>query len=150
MYVSTMPITSANRSFRILSNKQFEKEFPPLNPANGNIAPKHCGNSNVWSNILKNENKITKVVSTNIKGLKDLPMKYNNNNATIIKMNLFNNKIIKKIHDNIDYIDYIDYDLTYSNKFYLGCDESMVLDDESVSGDQENDYYSDSQDEFDY
>ena len=120
MYVTTMPITSANRSFRIISKNQFEKEFPPLTASATNTT-KHCENSMEWANIVLLENKTTQIPSTNIKGLKDLPMKYNSNDANIIDNNIhiIDNNIDNNIHTinnsmnidyNYDYIDYIDYD----------------------------------------
>ena len=115
-----MPITNTKRSFCILSSKHFEKEFPSLN-SNVTTTSSNHNNSVLWSDIIQNKHPVP-LVSYDIKGLKDLPMKYNHD----IVCKFVKHTIIRhspKLEATDVCQDYIEYDLTYSNKFYLGCDE---------------------------
>lgn len=124
-----MPITNAKRSFCILSNKQFEKEFPSLitNTNTNTTYSKKNKNNILWSDIIKNK-QVVPSVSYDIKGLKDLPMKYKDD----ITYKVISHPVIYS-DNNLDivggneHIDYIEYDMTYSNKFYLGCDDYDII-----------------------
>tara|TARA_A100001015_G_scaffold232887_1_gene263850 strand:+ start:670 stop:1113 length:444 start_codon:yes stop_codon:yes gene_type:complete len=118
-----MPITNAKRSFCILSNKQFEKEFPSLITTYS----KQNKNNILWSDIIKNK-QVVPSVSYDIKGLKDLPMKYKDDIAYKVISHpviYIDNKL--DTFDCNEHIDYIEYDMTYSNKFYLGCDDYDII-----------------------
>tara|TARA_A100001011_G_scaffold378920_1_gene444292 strand:+ start:204 stop:635 length:432 start_codon:yes stop_codon:yes gene_type:complete len=117
-----MPITNTKRSFCILSNKQFEKEFPAFNSnITANSSKQKNNNSVSWSDIIQNKKPVPSV-SYDIKGLKDLPMKYNDDIVCkFVKHTIIQDSPNLETTDVCQ--DYIEYDMTYSDKFYLGCDE---------------------------
>tara|TARA_Y100000816_G_scaffold252805_1_gene203978 strand:- start:329 stop:784 length:456 start_codon:yes stop_codon:yes gene_type:complete len=122
-----MPITNAKRSFCILSNKQFEKEFPSLITNTNTTYSKQNKNNILWSDIIQNKTVVPSV-SYDIKGLKDLPMKYNDDIAykVISHPVIYSDNNLDIVGGN-EHIDYIEYDMTYSNKFYLGCDDYDII-----------------------
>lgn len=138
-----MPITNTKRSFHILSNKHFEKEFPSLN-SNVTTTSSNQNNSVLWSDIIQNK-PVVSSVSYDIKGLKDLPMKYNDD----IVCKFVKHPVIQlppKLEVTDVCQDYIEYDMTYSNKFYLGCDEYSSCSEceyDDLSQDDDNDSDSD-------
>ena len=142
-----MPITNTKRSFCILSNKQFEKEFPSLNSnITANSSKQKNNNTVSWSDIIQNKQPVPSV-SYDIKGLKDLPMKYNDDIVDkFVKHAIIHDR--HKLETTDVCQDYIQYDLTYSNKFYLGCDEYTTYseceyDDLSFDGDSDIGYEGD-------
>ena len=116
-----MSITTAKRSFCILSNKHFEKEFPSLS-SNVTTTSSNQNNNVSWSDIIQNKQPVP-LVSYDIKGLKDLPMKCNDYGIAckFIKHTIIHRP--PKLETTDICQDYLEYDLIYSNKFYLGCDE---------------------------
>ena len=147
-----MPITNTKRSFCILSSKHFEKEFPSLN-SNITTTSSNHNNSVLWSDIIQNKHPLP-LVSYDIKGLKDLPMKYNDDNVCkFVKHTIIQDPPKLEATDVCQ--DYIEYDMTYSNKFYLGCDEYTTYSDceceyDDLSFDSGNDSVSDIGYEGDY